>query len=67
MEVPVVSSEGNSTTEQIQVWSKQVEQKSIELGLEYDYIFHTDIVDCYGAIYTLITVLPSFLLLVKIR
>jgi hypothetical protein len=29
-----------------------VEQKSIELGLEYDYIFHTDIVDCYGAIYT---------------
>ncbi|SSC08384.1 RNA-directed DNA polymerase [bacterium endosymbiont of Bathymodiolus sp. 5 South] len=50
--IPVVSSEGNSTTEQIQVWSKQVEQKSIELGLEYDYIFHTDIVDCYGAIYT---------------
>jgi hypothetical protein len=32
--IPVVSSEGNSTTEQIQVWSKQVEQKSIELGLE---------------------------------
>jgi hypothetical protein len=27
--IPVVSSEGNSTTEQIQVWSKQVEQKSI--------------------------------------
>lgn len=50
--MPIVSLEKDSTKEQISVWSKQVEQKSIELGLEYDYIFHTDIVDCYGAIYT---------------
>ena len=49
--MPVVSSE-SGLKEQILAWSKQVEQKSIELGLEYDYIFHTDIVDCYGAIYT---------------
>ena len=49
--MPVVSSESGSK-EQISAWSKQVEQKSIELGLEYDYIFHTDITDCYGAIYT---------------
>ncbi|NYT28078.1 MAG: RNA-directed DNA polymerase [Candidatus Thiodubiliella endoseptemdiera] len=50
--IPIVSLKGDSTKEQISAWSKQVEQKSIELGLEYDYIFHTDIVDCYGAIYT---------------
>jgi len=50
--MPIVSLEKNSTKEQILVWSKQVEQKSIELGLKYDYILKTDIVDCYGAIYT---------------
>lgn len=50
--IPIASLEKNNTKEQISTWSKQVEQKSIELGLEYDYIFHTDIVDCYGAIYT---------------
>jgi hypothetical protein len=27
--IPVVSSEGNSTTEQIQVWSKQVKGKTL--------------------------------------
>ena len=50
--LPIVSSADNDTKEQVAAWSKQVEQKSIELGLKYDYIFHTDIVDCYGAIYT---------------
>ena len=50
--MPVVSLSDNNTKEQISVWSQQVEQKSIELGLKYDYIFHTDIIDCYGAIYT---------------
>ncbi|CAB5505090.1 RNA-directed DNA polymerase, partial [Bathymodiolus thermophilus thioautotrophic gill symbiont] len=38
--------------QQIDVWVKNVEQKSIELALEYEYLFKTDIVDCYGAIYT---------------
>ena len=50
--MPIVSLEKNSTKEQILVWSKQVEHKLIELGLKYDYILYTDIVDCYGAIYT---------------
>ncbi len=50
--LPIVPSTDNATKEQISVWLKEVEQKSIELGLKYDYIFHTDIVDCYGAIYT---------------
>ena len=38
--------------QQINAWVKNVEQKSIELALEYEYLFKTDIVDCYGAIYT---------------
>lgn len=39
-------------SEQILRWRKDVEQQSIKLSLEYDYIFHTDITDCYGSIYT---------------
>ncbi len=38
--------------QQINAWVKNVEQKSIELALEYEYLFETDITDCYGAIYT---------------
>jgi len=38
--------------EQISQWWRTIEQKSIELALDYDFVIHTDIVDCYGAIYT---------------
>lgn len=37
---------------QIVHWSNEVEKKSILNSLEYDYLFHTDITDCYGSIYT---------------
>jgi hypothetical protein len=37
---------------QISHWWHQVEQVSIELALDYEYIIHTDIIDCYGDIYT---------------
>ncbi len=37
---------------QIIHWLEEVERKSIIHSLKYDYLFHTDIVDCYGAIYT---------------
>jgi RNA-directed DNA polymerase len=37
---------------QILTWWQGVEQRSIELALEYDYVFHADITDCYAAIYT---------------
>jgi len=37
---------------QIIHWSEEVERKSIICSLEYDYLFHTDIMDCYGSIYT---------------
>ena len=42
----------NNTKNQTFHWVRSVEQKSISLALEYNYIFHTDIVDCYGSIYT---------------
>ena len=33
-------------------WWKEIEQRSIALALEYEYVLHTDITDCYGSIYT---------------
>lgn len=53
MSLPVVSESNNSDkAEQISNWWEQIEQKSITLSLDYSYIYHTDIVDCYGSIYT---------------
>ncbi len=37
---------------QVNQWWENVEQKSIELSLDYELLIHTDIVDCYAAIYT---------------
>lgn len=37
---------------QIVHWIEEVERKSVIQSLEYDYLYHTDIVDCYGSIYT---------------
>lgn len=52
--LPTVKSNKQKTEkgEQILTWWEEVEQKSIILSLDYSYIFHTDIVDCYGSIYT---------------
>jgi len=33
-------------------WWIKIEQQSLELGLKYAYVLHTDITDCYGSIYT---------------
>ena len=53
MSLPVVSESNESDkAEQISNWWGQIEQKSIILSLDYSYIYHTDIVDCYGSIYT---------------
>lgn len=38
--------------EQISHWWQEVEQRSIELALDYEYLIQTDITDCYGSIYT---------------
>ncbi len=37
---------------QIVHWSSEVEKKSVVYSLDFDYLFHTDIVDYYGSIYT---------------
>lgn len=37
---------------QISHWWEKIEQQSISLALSYEYVAHTDISDCYAAIYT---------------
>jgi len=53
LSLPVVSqSDEKDKAEQVSHWWHEVEQRSIELALEYDCLLETDITDCYGAIYT---------------
>ncbi|MFH1654121.1 MAG: RNA-directed DNA polymerase [Pseudomonadota bacterium] len=53
MSIPVVSEgEKYDESEQNIHFLGTVEKKSIELALDYEYIFHTDILHCYGSIYT---------------
>lgn len=53
LSIPVLS-EGERTDkgETIYQWWRKLEQKSVELALDFEYILHTDISDCYGSIYT---------------
>ena len=46
------SAAGKDKAAQILNWWQGIEQRSIELSLDYNYIFHADITDCYAAIYT---------------
>lgn len=53
MSIPIVSQrEQSDKAEQVTHWWEAIEQRSVALALEYEYIFHTDISDCYGSIYT---------------
>lgn len=53
LSMPVVSlSDQKDKAEQVTHWWHEVEQRSIELSLDYEYLIETDITDCYGAIYT---------------
>lgn len=53
LSIPVLSeSERSDKGETIYQWWQKLEQKSVELALDFDYILHTDISDCYGSIYT---------------
>jgi len=58
LSLPVVSNSENKNKEnkdkeeQITHWWHEIEQRSIELSLDYAYLFETDITDCYGSIYT---------------
>lgn len=37
---------------QVLNWWQGIEQASIELSLDFNHIYHADITDCYGSIYT---------------
>ena len=37
---------------QIQGWWQAVEQRSLAYSLEYGHLLHSDVTDCYGALYT---------------
>lgn len=53
LSLPVISlSEEKDKAEQVSQWWHSVEQRSIELSLDYEYLIETDITDCYGAVYT---------------
>lgn len=51
--VPVISvdSQTDKATQIINWWQK-VEQQSLRYSLEFSHILHTDVVDCYGSLYT---------------
>ena len=50
---PVVSSDHQTDkAAQVQGWWQDVEQRSLANALEYRNLLHTDVTDCYGALYT---------------
>lgn len=53
LSIPLITNKWTKNKQmQANQWWEHVEQKSISLSLEYNYLFETDIVDCYGSIYT---------------
>lgn len=52
--IPVISSTIVQNNKAINIlnWWQQIEQKSLELSLDFDYFMNTDISDCYSSIYT---------------
>jgi RNA-directed DNA polymerase len=50
---PIVSTDHQTdTATQIHGWWQAVEQRSLAYSLEYSNLLHTDVTDCYGALYT---------------
>lgn len=52
--IPVLSKSENKSDKSAQIlnWWQKIEQRSISLALDYKYVIHSDITDCYGSIYT---------------
>jgi hypothetical protein len=51
--LPVESTDGESdVARQINNYWTRFEQPSISLGLDYSYVFHCDVANCYGSLYT---------------
>lgn len=53
LSLPVISlGKKSDKAAQILTWWHEIEQRSIELSLDYAYMAKTDITDCYGSVYT---------------
>jgi hypothetical protein len=53
LSIPLQSlSKDKDKAAQILNWWQGMEQASIELAIDYDYVYHADITDCYADIYT---------------
>lgn len=51
--IPLVSiNKQNNKAVNIINWWQQIEQKSLELSLEFDCLMNTDIAECYSSVYT---------------
>ena len=51
--IPVVPKEKEKPDAlQVKTWWTELEQRSVEYALDYEYIMHTDVTDCYPSIYT---------------
>ncbi|RMH46029.1 MAG: RNA-directed DNA polymerase [Gammaproteobacteria bacterium] len=51
--IPVVAdSDEKDVAAQIRSWWVNVEQRSLVYSLEFSHILHTDVVNCYGSLYT---------------
>lgn len=52
--LPVISESDKKTDKSAQIltWWQMIEQRSMVLAMDYNYVLHTDITDCYGSIYT---------------
>jgi RNA-directed DNA polymerase len=50
---PVISEDDESdVASQIKSWWQNIEQKSLLYSLSFSHLIHTDVVDCYGSLYT---------------
>jgi RNA-directed DNA polymerase len=53
LSIPVASlTKRKDQAAQVLNWWQGIEQASIELALDYNHVYHADITDCYGSIYT---------------
>ncbi len=51
--VPVISLDHQTDmATQVRSWWQSVEQRSLIYSLEFSHLLHTDVVDCYGSLYT---------------
>lgn len=53
LSMPVVAKDDlKDRAQQVSKWWQEVELKSVEYALDFDFLYETDISDCYGSFYT---------------